>query len=99
MRNIVEPNIVAGDAAANHRVELAGGRPAAFAFLNALNLVDLSNNLGDTRSLSCHPTTTTHRVLSEDAGLSAARLGLALAIRNVLASGLGLLGISAPERM
>ncbi|MBJ21152.1 MAG: arginine--tRNA ligase [bacterium] len=40
-----------------------------------------------------------HRVLSEDAELSAARLGLALAIRNVLASGLGLLGISAPERM
>ncbi|MEM9177473.1 MAG: arginine--tRNA ligase [Myxococcota bacterium] len=40
-----------------------------------------------------------HRVLSEDAGLSAARLGLALAIRNVLASGLGLLGITAPERM
>ena len=47
-------------------VELAGGRPAAFAFLNALNLVDLSNNLGDTKSLSCHPTTTTHRVLSEE---------------------------------
>ena len=40
-----------------------------------------------------------HRVLSEDEGLTAARLGLALAIRNVLASGLGLLGISAPERM
>jgi len=40
-----------------------------------------------------------HRVISEDAELSAARLGLALAIRNVLASGLGLLGISAPERM
>lgn len=40
-----------------------------------------------------------HRVISEDAELSQARLGLALAIRNVLASGLGLLGISAPERM
>ncbi len=40
-----------------------------------------------------------HRVISEDAELSAARLGLALAIRNVLASGLGLLGIGAPERM
>lgn len=40
-----------------------------------------------------------HRVLSDDAALSAARLGLALAIRNVLASGLGLLGISAPEQM
>jgi arginyl-tRNA synthetase len=40
-----------------------------------------------------------HRVLSDDAELSAARLGLALAIRNVLASGLGLLGINAMEQM
>ena len=40
-----------------------------------------------------------HRVISDDAELTAARLGLALAIRNVLASGLGLLGVSAPERM
>ena len=40
-----------------------------------------------------------HRVISEDEGLTQARLGLALAIRNVLASGLALLGISAPERM
>lgn len=40
-----------------------------------------------------------HRVLSEDGGLSAARLGLALAVRDVLASGLELLGVSAPERM
>jgi arginyl-tRNA synthetase len=40
-----------------------------------------------------------HRVISEDAGLTAARLGLALAVRNVLASGLGLLGLTVPERM
>jgi arginyl-tRNA synthetase len=40
-----------------------------------------------------------HRVVSSDAGLTAARLGLALAVRNVLASGLSLLGISAPETM
>ena len=40
-----------------------------------------------------------HRVITPDAELTAARLGLALAVRNVLASGLGLLGISAPERM
>lgn len=40
-----------------------------------------------------------HRVLSDDADLTAARLGLALAVRNVLASGLGLLGLGAPERM
>ena len=40
-----------------------------------------------------------HRVLSEDSALSGARLGLTLAVRNVLASGLELLGVSAPERM
>ena len=40
-----------------------------------------------------------HRVLSDDASLSAARLGLALAVRGVLASGLALLGLDAPESM
>ena len=40
-----------------------------------------------------------HRVLSEDVGLTAARLGLSLAVRHVLANGLGLLGVSAPEQM
>lgn len=42
---------------------------------------------------------TLHRILSEHAELSAARLGLAAAVRAVLANGLRLLGISAPERM
>jgi arginyl-tRNA synthetase len=40
-----------------------------------------------------------HRVLSDDAALTSARLGLALAVRTVLANGLDLLGISAPEQM
>ncbi len=40
-----------------------------------------------------------HRVLSEDAELTAARLGLAAAVRTVVANGLALLGMSAPERM
>ena len=40
-----------------------------------------------------------HRVLSEDAALTGARLGLTLAVRTVLANGLELLGMSAPERM
>ncbi len=43
-----------------------GGRPEAFKVLNALQLVDISNNLGDTKSLACHPCSTTHRALSED---------------------------------
>jgi arginyl-tRNA synthetase len=40
-----------------------------------------------------------HRVLSDDDALTAARLGLVLAVRTVLRSGLELLGLSAPERM
>jgi arginyl-tRNA synthetase len=42
---------------------------------------------------------TRHRVVSDDAGLTGARLGLVLAVRAVLASGLAVLGLSAPERM
>jgi O-succinylhomoserine sulfhydrylase len=41
--------------------ELKGGKAAAFKVLNALSLVDISNNLGDSKSLACHPATTTHQ--------------------------------------
>lgn len=37
-----------------------GGREAAMALLNALELVDISNNIGDSRSLMTHPASTTH---------------------------------------
>ncbi|MCK6451387.1 MAG: O-succinylhomoserine sulfhydrylase [Alphaproteobacteria bacterium] len=43
--------------------ELAGGKEAAFRFLDALELIDISNNLGDAKSLVCHPATTTHQRL------------------------------------
>jgi len=42
---------------------------------------------------------TRHRILSDDAKLTAARIGLALAVRTVLKNGLDLLGVSAPEIM
>jgi O-succinylhomoserine sulfhydrylase len=42
-----------------------GSKPAAFAFLDALAIVDISNNLGDTKSLATHPLTTTHRAMEE----------------------------------
>ncbi|GGF35648.1 O-succinylhomoserine sulfhydrylase [Aliidongia dinghuensis] len=42
-----------------------GSKAAAFAFLNALEIVDISNNLGDAKSLATHPATTTHRALPE----------------------------------
>lgn len=41
--------------------DLDGGRERAFRFLNALQLVDISNNLGDAKSLITHPGTTTHQ--------------------------------------
>ena len=42
-----------------------GSRAAAFAFLNALEIVDISNNLADAKSLATHPSTTTHRSTPE----------------------------------
>ena len=40
--------------------DVKAGKPAAFAALNRLQLVDISNNLGDAKSLVTHPATTTH---------------------------------------
>jgi len=46
--------------------EIDGGKEAAFGFLNALGLIDISNNLGDAKSLTTHPATTTHQRLSDE---------------------------------
>lgn len=46
--------------------EMAGGKAAAFQFLNRLKLIDISNNLGDAKSLACHPATTTHHRLTPE---------------------------------
>ncbi len=40
--------------------ELRGGKEAAFRFCNALRVIDVSNNLGDSKSMVTHPATTTH---------------------------------------
>ena len=53
--------------------DLEGGKEAAFRFLNALRLIDISNNLGDTKSLITHPATTTHQRLP---AAERARLGI-----------------------
>jgi len=44
--------------------DLAGGKEAAFRFLNGLGIVTISNNLGDAKSIITHPATTTHQRLS-----------------------------------
>lgn len=47
-------------------LDLAGGQEAAFKFLNALQIVVISNNLGDAKSIATHPATTTHQRLPEE---------------------------------
>jgi O-succinylhomoserine sulfhydrylase len=43
-----------------------GSREAAWRFLDRLNIVDISNNLGDAKSMATHPSTTTHRAMPEE---------------------------------
>jgi O-succinylhomoserine sulfhydrylase len=50
--------------------KIKGKQKEAFKFINKLKLFDVSNNLGDTKSLVTHPTTTTHKVLGEEDRLS-----------------------------
>ncbi len=53
--------------------ELSGGKDAAFAMMDALRVIRISNNLGDSKSLITHPATTTHmRIGAEER----ARLGI-----------------------
>lgn len=51
-------------------LHVSGGRDQAFKFLNALEIVDISNNLGDAKSLMTHPASTTHASVTEDSRLS-----------------------------
>ena len=53
--------------------EIDGGRDEAFRVLNALEVVDISNNLGDAKSLVTHPATTTHKRIGPEAR---ARVGI-----------------------
>ncbi len=53
--------------------EVDGAREAAFRFLNRLELIDISNNLGDAKSLITHPRSTTHQRLGPE---ECTRLGI-----------------------
>lgn len=47
-------------------LDLEGSKDRAFRFMNALNIIDISNNLGDAKSLTTHPATTTHQRITEE---------------------------------
>lgn len=55
-------------------VDIDGDKAATFRFLDGLRLFDISNNLGDSKSLATHPATTTHRRLGPD-GRAAVGIG------------------------
>ena len=88
--------------------ELAGGKPAAFAFMNALRLIAISNNLGDSKSLATHPATTTHmRIGTEERqrlGISDGVIRLSVGLEDIadlcadLAHGFNAITADASER-
>ena len=67
--------------------EVEGGKAAAFAFSNALEVIKISNNLGDAKSLITHPATTTHQRLKPEAraelGISDGLLRLSVGLEDV----------------
>jgi O-succinylhomoserine sulfhydrylase len=67
-------------------LEIAGGKQGAFRFMDRLRIIDISNNLGDSKSLVTHPTTTTHRAISAEdrarIGISEGMLRLSVGLEN-----------------
>ena len=67
--------------------EVEGGRERAFALLDSLRLVDLSNNLGDSRTLAIHPATTTHLRIGaqerERTGITEGTIRLSIGLEDV----------------
>lgn len=68
-------------------IEVAGSQKDAFAFMDALRIIDISNNLGDSKSLITHPASTTHRRLAPDVqaemGITPSVLRLSVGLEHV----------------
>jgi O-succinylhomoserine sulfhydrylase len=67
-------------------IEFNGDKNAAFKFMNALRVIDISNNLGDSKSLITHPASTTHRRLAPevqaDMGITESTLRLSIGLEH-----------------
>ena len=68
--------------------ELLGGKKEAFTFMNSLEIVLISNNLGDSKSIITHPSTTTHQRLlanqRERLGITQGLLRLSVGLEDTL---------------
>lgn len=66
---------------------IKGGKPAGAKFIDALKLIIRLVNIGDTRSLACHPASTTHRQLNNEelkkAGVSQEMIRLSIGIEHI----------------
>jgi O-succinylhomoserine sulfhydrylase len=66
--------------------EVEGGKEAAFRVQNALQIIKISNNLGDAKSIITHPTTTTHFRIGPEAraelGITDGMLRLSVGLEN-----------------
>jgi len=67
--------------------DVMGGKAAAFKLANKLELIKISNNLGDAKSLITHPATTTHQRLTPEAraglGISEGMLRLSVGLEDI----------------
>ena len=63
-RDVIKKQMTAGGTTIG--IEFAGSQKDAFRFMDSLRIIDISNNLGDSKSLITHPASTTHRRLSPD---------------------------------
>lgn len=68
-------------------IEFNGDKGGAFNFMNALRIIDISNNLGDSKSLITHPASTTHRRLAPEVqaemGITESTLRLSVGLEHV----------------
>jgi O-succinylhomoserine sulfhydrylase len=68
-------------------IEFAGTQKDAFKFMDALRIIDISNNLGDSKSLITHPSSTTHRRLAPEVqasmGITPSVLRLSVGLEHV----------------
>jgi len=66
---------------------IVGGESAGAKFIDALQLIKRLVNIGDAKSLACHPASTTHRQLNEEemqrAGVSADLVRLSVGIEHI----------------
>ena len=84
-RDVIKKQMKAGGTTIG--IEFAGSQKDAFAFMDALCVIDISNNLGDSKSLITHPASTTHRRLAPEVqaemGITPSVLRLSVGLEHV----------------